>query len=351
MTQDTSKKHFLALDALRGIVAIFVVVWHSPQFWTDIPFGYTYLAVDIFFVLSGFVIAHAYKEKLQTKKISGWDFLKIRIVRLYPMYFIGLMLGLIAYFLGAFTLHSNWMLLALMSLFFLPTGLQPGQTLFAFNLPAWSLFYELIVNIIYGYFNHFLSKKRLLIIIGVLGIALILIAIYKQKIDFGAIAGYKNMIIAFIRSSFGIFVGIFIYQFHLQKKKNSNVTRLISISCLLGILIIPRIDIIDPIIDLLAILIIIPYGVLTISRSQISGIAIKICDFLGEISYPLYAIHYPVMLIFISLYSEEIQRHQNFSGVILVVILIALSSHITKHMEKPLRAYLHTITLKSKHKI
>lgn len=343
-----SKPHFLSLDALRGIVALFVVVWHSPQFWSSMPFGYTYLAVDIFFVLSGFVIAHAYGEKLRSRKISGWEFLKIRIIRLYPMYLIGLILGIFAYLSGAFSLHNTWVLLAIVTFFFLPTGFHPGQTLFAFNLPAWSLFYELTVNVLYGFFSELFSKKKLAFIITALGIALILIAVHKDTIDFGAIAGYKNMIIAFIRSSFGILTGILIYQFHVRKKQSATVFSLIPITALIALLLIPRIETLDPIIDLIAIFIIIPYGILALSRTQFTKKLNSTCEFLGRISYPLYAIHYPFILISLSLFHSEIQKHQNISGLTLVVFLVIFSSFVANYIESPVIRRFRSIFLKPK---
>lgn len=336
-------QHFLTLDALRGIVALFVVVWHSPQFWSTLPFGYTYLAVDIFFVLSGFVIAHAYGQKLQNKKMSRWQFFKIRAVRLYPMYLVGLILGLIAYSMGAFSL-DNWILLALITLFFLPTGFLPGQTLFAFNLPAWSLFYELVVNALYGFFHRFLSQKRLLLLLLVLGASLTFIALSKNKIDFGAIAGYKNIIIAFFRSSFGILLGIFIYHFQYQIKRTPNGLVLIFVTALIGLLIVPRLTALDPLIDLLATFIIIPLGILALSKIQANKTG-HLCSFLGKISYPLYAIHYPVTLLFITLFPSTIQEHKNTSGIFLVVFLIVLSNYAVKFVETPLRRHLHNAFL------
>ena len=61
------KHQYILLDALRGLAALFVVIWHTSLYWSPLPFEHTYLAVDIFFVLSGFVIASAYREKLRSR--------------------------------------------------------------------------------------------------------------------------------------------------------------------------------------------------------------------------------------------------------------------------------------------
>ena len=76
-----NRRSFVTLDGLRGIAALAVVTRHAPYFRN--PFFESYLAVDFFFVLSGFVLAHAYGQRLRGN-LSILDFVKIRIVRLYP---------------------------------------------------------------------------------------------------------------------------------------------------------------------------------------------------------------------------------------------------------------------------
>src|SRR5258708_7908558 len=85
------------LDALRGIAALLVVLFHfRGNFlgFNNYPSGDGYLAVDVFFVLSGFVLSHAYLSRF-ARGMTVWQFVKIRLIRLYPLYFIGLMLGMV----------------------------------------------------------------------------------------------------------------------------------------------------------------------------------------------------------------------------------------------------------------
>src|ERR1700760_1005878 len=84
---------FLCLDALRGTAAIVILLFHVPYFFGAVLFQHGYIAVDFFFMLSGFVLSFAYQEKID----QGGFFLrfaKIQMVRLYPLYFLGLVLGL-----------------------------------------------------------------------------------------------------------------------------------------------------------------------------------------------------------------------------------------------------------------
>jgi peptidoglycan/LPS O-acetylase OafA/YrhL len=88
--------HYAILDGLRGIAALAVLVYHyfvfqsNPELPNPIP--YAWLAVDFFFLLSGFVIASAYEARL-CASMTFVDFVKIRFVRLYPMILAGVLLG------------------------------------------------------------------------------------------------------------------------------------------------------------------------------------------------------------------------------------------------------------------
>ena len=82
------KVRFLTLDALRGVGAIAVMAGHAGIVLGAYMPPFMYLAVDMFFVLSGFVLAHAYDRKF-AEGLSVGAFLKARIARLYPIYLSG----------------------------------------------------------------------------------------------------------------------------------------------------------------------------------------------------------------------------------------------------------------------
>src|ERR1700761_6040207 len=91
-----ARRTFETLNAMRGIAAIGVVLFHGRALWHGAVAPHGYLAVDIFFMLSGFVIAHAYEERLRLG-LSVAEFAKIRIIRFYPLYALGLTLGITRY--------------------------------------------------------------------------------------------------------------------------------------------------------------------------------------------------------------------------------------------------------------
>lgn len=86
---------FTLLDGLRGVAAIAVVILHSisPLDLEKNYIPHAHLAVYFFFALSGFVIAHAYESRIQ--KIGPAKFMVLRLIRLYPLLFVGITLGLL----------------------------------------------------------------------------------------------------------------------------------------------------------------------------------------------------------------------------------------------------------------
>jgi len=150
------------LDALRGIAAIAVLFGHAQGFnlINTHNFGHTYLAVDLFFCLSGFVIANSYENKILNNSLSLFEFYKIRFFRFFPMVFLG---GLLSFFIFLYffiikkidffefllNILSNFLIIPFSSLI---DGNNLGLYLFNVNPPLWSLFFEMIVNVLFFIF-------------------------------------------------------------------------------------------------------------------------------------------------------------------------------------------------------
>ena len=127
-----SKPRYEVLDGLRGVAAIMVIFFHIFETYAR-RFGFQvidhgYLAVDFFFVLSGFVIGYAYDDRWD--RMSTWGFFKRRLVRLHPMLIMGTVVGALLYFFGQcpqFGLEgyaNGWKFLAafVLALFMIPVG-------------------------------------------------------------------------------------------------------------------------------------------------------------------------------------------------------------------------------------
>lgn len=91
------KDRLVHIDSLRIFFACSIFLYHySNVFNVHIPIFEKYgnLGVQFFFIVSGYFISKNYKEKLLSKKIELRDFIKHRIVTLYPMYFVTNIIGM-----------------------------------------------------------------------------------------------------------------------------------------------------------------------------------------------------------------------------------------------------------------
>ena len=189
-----SKPHYDLLDGLRGVAALLVVWYHVFEGYafaggTSIEtINHGYLAVDFFFILSGFVIGYAYDDRWG-KTLTVKNFFKRRLVRLHPMVVLGAVLGAITFFIqgsvqwdGSHVATSLVMVALLCAMFFIPAVPGAGYEvrgngeMFPLNGPAWSLFFEYIGNIFYALFIHKFSTKALTVMVVILGIALTMFA-------------------------------------------------------------------------------------------------------------------------------------------------------------------------------
>lgn len=170
-TAATETQRFDALHGARGLAAIAVMCLHL-QFYTRLADGWlpgAYLAVDLFFLLSGFVIAHAYDARLRTG-LSPLVFLRRRLARLYPLYALSLLISALVVLerigregIGAFSrldLAASFVLSAV--LLPVPPALSISPTqLFPLNGPAWSLFLEILVNLAFGFLCGIFMRRFL----------------------------------------------------------------------------------------------------------------------------------------------------------------------------------------------
>ena len=178
-----TKPHYALLDGLRGVAALLVVWYHvfeGYQFASGSAIiqeiNHGYLAVDFFFILSGFVIGYAYDDRWG-KTLTLGKFFKSRLIRLHPMVVMGALIGLVMFILqGAVTWNGTpasvpammtALLCAMLMIPALPGGgyeVRGNGEMFPLNGPAWLLFFEYIGNILYALFIRRLSTRALAIL-------------------------------------------------------------------------------------------------------------------------------------------------------------------------------------------
>src|ERR1700744_1700635 len=219
-----SKSHYEILDGLRGVAAILVVIFHVLETYSGDRFhqiiNHGYLAVDFFFVLSGFVVAYAYDDRWG--KMTQWDFYKRRLIRLQPMVIIGTIIGAILFYFqacGAFPLIAGtpvWQMLLVMLVGFtmlpLPVSMdiRGWQEMHPLNGPAWSLFFEYIANILYATIIRRFSKLVLSVFVTLAALLLIQYLLTSENGDLigGWSLNEKQLYIGFTRLLFPFFSGV-----------------------------------------------------------------------------------------------------------------------------------------------
>lgn len=221
-----AKKHlFETLDAMRGVAAIMVMLCHFVGPLVPVDFTpLAYVAVDLFFVLSGFVIAHSYEQRL-ADGMTVAEFMLKRAVRLYPLYLAGLMLAVVVgvadIFLGKEAIPPNELAAsAALETFFLPSPFGDNiRNLYPLNAVAWSLLFELLVNLAYAAGFRWWSTRLLAVIVITSGLAIAVIAGSGVSLSYGW--GWDNAWVAVPRVIFGFSAGVLIWRLRARMSSRS----------------------------------------------------------------------------------------------------------------------------------
>lgn len=319
-----TKPHYHLLDGLRGVAALMVIWYHVFEGYafaggtTIDTFNHGYLAVDFFFILSGFVIGYAYDDRWG-KNFTMKDFIKRRLIRLHPMVIMGAVVGAITFYIqgsvqwdGTHIGISMVMLSLLCTIFFIPA--MPGVgyevrgngEMFPLNGPCWSLFFEYIGNILYALFIRRLSNKALTIVVVLLGVALASFAIFN-------VSGYGNIGVGWTLDGVNFIGGLlrmlFPFSMGMLLSRNSKPMKLrgafwICTLVMIALFAVPYLEGTESICTngiYEAFCIIIAFPILLwigASGTTTDKKSTQICKFLGDISYPIYVIHYPFMYLF-----------------------------------------------------
>lgn len=369
-TFSDSKKHFLILDALRGVAAIVVVLFHVLEVYsggdhTKQFLNHGYLAVDFFFMLSGYVMAHAYDDRWDKMTIK--DFFKRRLIRLHPMIIFGMTIGAVCFYFGASDYFpkiagtSVWQLLIVLLIGYTLIPVPPSMDIRGWsemhplNGPAWSLFLEYIANILHALILRKLPKLILSIIVFIAAIALIHLAVTSPGGDI--IGGWsvepEQLRIGFTRLLFPYMAGMLLRR--VVKVNSGRKTFFASSLLLLLVLCFPRIGVngnhwANGLYDSLSVILIFPIIVYSGAAGEVRGVITeRICTFLGDISYPLYIIHFPFAYIFYAwVTSNNIPIFKGvIVGVVMLITLLLFSYIVLKKYDEPIRRFLAKRFLRS----
>ena len=368
-----AKPHYELLDGLRGITALLVVIYHifeglafaqasdgvGSGLITTLNHGH--IAVDFFFILSGFVISYAYDDRWG--KMTVREFFKRRLIRLHPMLIMGAAIGALAFIAvgcekwDGSVAPISWVMIAMLLTMCMipavpgvPFEVRGNGEMFPLNGPSWSLFFEYIGNICYALFMRRMSTKVLALLTLLLGIA-------HAWFFIGDISGYDmigvgwtidavNFWGGFIRMLFPFSMGMLVARTFRPREVKGAFW--ICTFTLVALFAIPYIASnnglsINSLYEFICIAFIFPGIVWLGACGYTTGVTNRASRLLGELSYPLYIVHYPIMYIF---YAWLIKNNIYTLGECWAVALLVVASSLTlaylclKLYDKPVRRFL-----------
>ena len=369
-TFSDSKPHYDILDGLRGVAAILVLWYHIFEGYAfaagapiiEMP-NHAYLAVDFFFILSGFVIAYAYDDRIGKSMPLG-NFFKRRLIRLHPMVVLGAVFGVITFLMqgsvqwnGTHVMTSAVMIALLCAMFFIPAvpgcyyEIRGNGEMFPLNGPAWSLFFEYIGNILYALFIHRFSNRTLTIWTALMGIGLGFFTLTDfsgyGNLGVGWTLDATNFIGGLLRMLFPFSLGMLVFR-HFKPAKIRGAFWICSL-VLFILFHVPFIPGLAPIcynglFEMICITLVFPLLVwLGASGSTTDRFSSGVCKFLGDISFPVYIIHYPLYYLF---YAWLIKNQYYTFGQTWVTAILLIAGNIVlawcclKIYDEPVRRYL-----------
>jgi peptidoglycan/LPS O-acetylase OafA/YrhL len=338
------KERFIFLDGLRGVAAMMVVIYHFTDRTSNPLLQNAYFAVDLFFVLSGFVITKAYSERIQNGMLLT-AFIAMRLKRLYPMFLAGLVTGGMALCLIAFrqkTDMSSFDILISMIVnaaylpYLFPSNYRIGEAIFSnaafpVNPPAWTLFFEFYVNLIFFWLwrSSYLTTLRLFLIFFA-ALQVYFELIYTDLSHWGWGTSPLHLFVGLNRTIYGFAGGVLIAslpKIKLSSKYMLAVASFIVIAfCLTCALPHGRDSFFFAV--LLA-----PILVWAGSHIVLGPVTSRIAAWMGELSYPLYCIHFPILLAASSFHFVQ--------GIVWPLVFAAASVFVafcfSRYFEKPIR--------------
>lgn len=332
------RKHLASLDGLRGVAALAVVGSHFENLsGIELHLQGAGAAVDFFFVLSGFVIALAYERRLESG-LSWAAYMRIRLERLYPAIFGALIVGLIVS-----AAAGDPMSVALAAQFFLlPVVFGPavhGGELFPLNGPQWSLFWELAANAAHAALLRWLTTPALLVIMAMAAAALIYASVHFGSLDVGW--SRQNWWGAAPRVIYSFCMGLLLFRLDARGFRAPAAPYLLIAAILAACMVrwFPSLGLFW-LRDVVVVLAVLPALVAVAINSPVPARLTGVAAWLGALSYPLYAIHVPILRTFeigLDPLDGPIQTALWWAALVATLVLAAL---FERFYDAPIRRWL-----------
>lgn len=377
-----SRPHYELLDGLRGVAALSVLVYHIFEGFAFAEafngegsgiittFNHAHIAVDFFFILSGFVISYAYDGRWHKMSLKG--FFTRRLIRLHPMLIAGALIGAATFFAddcrqwnGTVT-PALWVVAAMFLTMFMipalpgaPCEVRGNGEMYPLNGPGWSLFFEYLGNIVYALVIRRLHTKAVATLAVVLAVA-------HAWFFIGDVSGYDGVSVGWtlegVNFAGGLLRMLFPFTMGVLLARVFKPCRIkhafgISTAILIAVFAVPYITPVEGVslnslYEFVCITFVFPaivwIGACGSCKDNVGG---RVNKFLGDISYPLYIVHYPLMYLFYRwLIEKRLYTFGETWGIAFTVILISilLAYTLLKIYDEPVRRKLAKRLLKGR---
>ena len=329
---------YRTLDALRGVAALMIVARHAGSVFPADPFPESFLAVDLFFLLSGFVVANAYEARL----LAGCGvvpFLRTRLIRLYPLYVFGLLLGaagevLIALLQGRAPDLVHLAEAALIGILMLPavSPLPMGSS--ALDGPTWTLLPELLINLVYAALLRRLSTRTVLSVVAAGAVGLGVSERVYGTLDGGWWPATFPMVAA--RLGFSFFLGVAFFRLRPERRRAPWAAWSAPLVLTAALALHPA-GRLHSLYELLLVLGLFPLVTWWAVRHEPGARGARVFAWLGSSSYAIYVIHQPLGVIAGVLLSALGAQASWAVGALFVAATALLATALDAFYDRPLR--------------
>jgi len=323
-------QRFIALDGLRGFAAVAVVSYHLRT-WTPAAFSAGYLAVDLFFVLSGFVIAAAYEPRLRSGEMGVTTFLRVRLIRLWPLYLLGVGLAMLTPLVSLVTKGGvlpvyapSWAALPFEALM----APSPGHgSLYRLDPVAWSLAFELLINVTFVLTWRRWTLRNLIIVVGFLGI-----------LSLSANPGsrgwtWDQIPYGLLRVGFAFPTGVLVYRLHTIGLRPPKLP-LSALVAALGAMMLTRSS------GEACVLLGFPALIWLGASAEPSRLTRPLCVILGSASYGLYTIHEPLFEALAAWAARLGPSNHTLIAAAFMVAVVVTAIYVDRRYDVPARQFL-----------
>jgi peptidoglycan/LPS O-acetylase OafA/YrhL len=323
----------VTLDGMRGIAALAVALFHYNI--SQAPHGY--VAVDFFFALSGFVLCKTYLPRWRAG-LTAWGFMKQRVIRLYPLFLVGIVVTTLSaisnHYTGQGDVYSYGMMARALpfNLLMLPSPVT--RTLFPLNVPAWSLFFELVANL--GLVLVLFRLPRIVLLALTLAAAwwFGLAVLANDGGNLGAV--WHQVGISMVRTTMSFTAGVLLARLPLPEVRPAGW---LGLACLLAIgamLMLNLTFVPDAWYDLACSILVSPLLVWLGARCEPSRALAPAAWFLGEVSYAVYAVHWALMEP-LRYFKDDLGYDPVLMGAVYLACCVALGWAAVRFVDVPMR--------------